>query len=498
MFTVMSVLNRTVMWLVSILTVLVVSVACASGSTIQSNTDAASNADNAARLNRSATETAVVSEILAQQAAPDAPAAPVVSASGPALARLEIRVLSTKELVFQPDKLDVEKAGVYEIAFVNEGNLPHALAFANGFELKAEAGQTTTASVDVPAGGLSFICSIPGHSDAGMKGAVSVGGQPVAAHPGDHQALIPVTGGGSSSAFVPDPGAPPPPFVDATAPELMPGTVHELYVPVIEKDMSLLPGLVQHVWTFNGTVPAPFIRVRVGDTLRIRFENLSTNALPHSLDFHSSEVAVNDEMRTINTGNEIFVELTMNYAGVWMYHCVTGPPVHHVGSGMFGMIIVEPKEGLPPADREFVLVQNEWYFGPQGGLISLEKAMAGAPSPDYMAFNGIPAQYMENPLKGEKGERLRFFVLNVGPNLESSFHIVGMVFDTVIKEGVSLLPGNQGNWGSQAVDLAPAQGAIVETIAPEDGIYEFVTHTFNFHDKGAQGLIQIGDGVPKP
>jgi nitrite reductase (NO-forming) len=164
---------------------------------------------------------------------------------------------------------------------------------------------------------------------------------------------------------------------------------------------------------------------------------------------------------------------------------------------MYGMILVEPKEGLPKVDKEFVLVQNEWYFRPQGQTISLAKASAGAPAPDLKAFNGIPDQYIDHPLKMNKGERGRIFVLNVGPNLESSFHIVGMVFDTVIKEGVPMTAKDPGHYGSQAVDLAPAQGAIVEFVAPEDGLYEFVDHVFNLHDRGAHGIIQVGDGVPK-
>jgi nitrite reductase (NO-forming) len=180
-----------------------------------------------------------------------------------------------------------------------------------------------------------------------------------------------------------------------------------------------------------------------------------------------------------------------------MYHCITGPPVMHVGSGMFGMMIVEPHEGLPRVDREFTLVQNEWYLGKPGEGISYSKASAAAAAPDYMAFNGVADQYANTPLKVKAGERVRMFVLNVGPNLESSFHIVGMVFHTVVKEGMILAKGNVGGYGSQAVDLAPAQGSFVEFDAPDDGLYPFVTHTFNFHDRGAHGMIQVGDGVPK-
>ena len=126
----------------------------------------------------------------------------------------------------------------------------------------------------------------------------------------------------------------------------------------------------------------------------------------------------------------------------------------------------------------------------------LTKAAAAAPAPDYVAFNGVANQYVDNPLDVDTGKRVRVFVLNAGPSIDSSFHIVGTIFDTVIKEGVSLAPGNAGNWGSQAVDLSPAQGAIVEFTMAEDGLYPIVTHAFNFVGRGALGLFQAGDGDP--
>ncbi len=112
-------------------------------------------------------------------------------------------------------------------------------------------------------------------------------------------------------------------------------------------------------------------------------------------------------------------------------------------------------------------------------------------------FNGVANQYKDAPLQVGTGERVRFFVLNAGPNVDSSFHIVGTIFDSVTKEGVSLVKGNDGNWGSQAVDLSPAQGAIIELTTKEDGLYPIVTHAFNFVGRGALGLLQAGDGDPK-
>src|SRR4029078_6027277 len=226
-----------------------------------------------------------------------------------------------------------------------------------------------------------------------------------------------------------------------------------------EKNITVAPGFVQAVWTFNGTVPGPVIRVHVGDTIRVHLKNPPTNKLAHSVDFHASQVAWNDEMTSINPGEEKLYEWRADYAGVWMYHCGTSPALHHIANGMYGMVIVEPKEGLPKVDKEFALVQSEWYLGPQGQPVSLTKASAAAPAPDYVVFNGVANQYKDNPLKVGTGEKVLIFILNGGPNVHSSFHIVGTIFNTVIKEGVILSPDNRDHYGSQAVDLAPAQGA---------------------------------------
>ena len=274
------------------------------------------------------------------------------------------------------------------------------------------------------------------------------------------------------------------------------GDLIDVELAMTERLMTVAEGYVQHVWTFGDTVPGPTIRTQVGDTVRVHLINPAENELSHSIDFHASQVAWNDEMRSIAPGEELVYEFTTDYAGVWMYHCGTDPVLHHIANGMFGMVITEPAGGLDPVDNEFYLVQNEWYLGPQGEASSFVKANVGAPSPDFVMFNGVAFQYRDGPIVVGTGERVRLFVLNVGPSIDSSFHIVGTIFDTVIKEGVFLTRGNDGNWGSQAVDLAPAQGAIIELETAEDGLYPIVTHAFNLPGRGALGLLQSGDGQP--
>jgi nitrite reductase (NO-forming) len=337
------------------------------------------------------------------------------------------------------------------------------------------------------------VCSIPGHAEAGMQGTITVAG--------GHQHDPNASASPSSAAnptMEPDPNAPEYTPRDPAAPPLAAGTLHKVDLVVKETTMTVAPGIVQSVWTFGDSVPGPILRVKVGDTVRITLKNPDTNKLPHSVDFHASLVAWNDEMRSINPGDELVYEFEAQYAGVFMYHCGTSPALHHIASGMFGMIIVEPEGGLPPVDHEFALVQSEWYLGEQGGLVSLDKASAAAPAPDFVVWNGIANQYKDHPIQVPVGETVRVFVLNAGPSVDSSFHVVGTIFEDVIKEGIHLERGNDGNWGSQAVDLSPAQGAIVEMHFDEDGLYPIVTHAFNFVGRGALGLFQAGDGGEMP
>jgi nitrite reductase (NO-forming) len=412
--------------------------------------------------------------------------------TGPVLDTLEITSI---DLGFSPNFFNVDKPGRYTVKLINKGQIVHDVVFPDGTKIVAQAGETQQADVMIGPEGVKFICSIPGHKESGMVGTISVGDK--AATGGNEEA-----GGGHGGPAVatdvqPDVNAPAYEVFNATAPKLLEAEVHDIDLVMVEKNMTVAKGFVQAVWTFGGTVPGPVIRVKVGDTVRIHLKNDPASKLPHSIDFHSSIVAWNDEMTSINPGEEKLYEFKAEYAGVWMYHCGTAPALHHIANGMYGMIIVEPKEGLPPVDKEFALVQSEWYLGPQGEPSSLTKAAAAAPAPDFIAFNGVANQYADNPIQIETGERVRVFVLNAGPSIDSSFHVVGTIFDTVIKEGVSLKPGNEGNWGSQAVDLSPAQGAIVEFAVAEDGLYPIVTHAFNFVGRGALGLFKAGDGEPK-
>jgi nitrite reductase (NO-forming) len=409
------------------------------------------------------------------------------TAGGEVLGQLEVNAV---DLGFEPKELSVEAAGRYGVTLKNDDAIPHDITFADGTTGVANPGESVALEVDVPDSGLTFICSIPGHADAGMQGAISVAGSTAGGGSDDHGGPAPATD------VEADPNAPAYTLYPADAPALLEGETHDIDLVIEEKLMTVGEGFVQAVWTFNGTVPGPVIRVKVGDTIRIHLVNPATSKLAHSIDFHASQVAWNDEMTSINPGEEKVYEWKADYAGVWMYHCGTSPALHHIANGMYGMVIVEPAEGLPEVDAEFAFVQSEWYLGPQGQPASLTKAAAAAPAPDFVVFNGVANQYLDNPVQVGTGDRVRVFVLNAGPSIDSSYHVVGTIFSAVTKEGIHLEVGNAGSWGSQAVDLSPAQGAIIEFEMPEDGLYPMVTHAFNFVGRGALGLFQAGDGDP--
>jgi nitrite reductase (NO-forming) len=423
-------------------------------------------------------------------ASPSPTATPVTSPAANTGAPIGTITISAFDIGFDPKTVDVAAPGVYTVTFHNTGAIAHDLTFADGTKFPAEAGQTATGTVTIPAGGTTFSCTVPGHAAAGMTGRVTVAGATPTPGADSHG------GPAASTDVAANPSAPPYELRDPVAPPLATGPVIDIDLVVQEKLMTVAAGYQQMVWTFNGSVPGPVIRVKVGDKIRVHLKNPATNTLSHSVDFHASQVAWNDEMTSIKPGQEKEYDWTAEYAGVWMYHCGTAPALHHIANGMYGMVIVEPAEGLPKVDKEFAIVQSEWYLGPQGEPTNLTKAASGNPAPDFVMFNGVANQYKDQPIQIGTGQRVRIFLLDAGPNIDSSFHIVGTIFDTVTKEGIHLVRNNAGNWGSQAVDLSPAQGAIIEFQTAEDGLYPMVTHAFNFVGRGALGLFQSGDGNP--
>lgn len=195
-------------------------------------------------------------------------------------------------------------------------------------------------------------------------------------------------------------------------------------------------------------------------------------------------------MRTIQPGESLTYNFTAERAGIWMYHCGTMPMTAHIANGMYGAVVIEP-DGLEPVDHTYLLVQAEYYLGAHdGGEADAEKIQAERA--DLVTFNGYADQYIHAPLEVTTGDRARFWVLNVGPNRASSFHIVGGQFDTVWFEGAYTLNRAVGT-GSQAMGMQAAQGGFVELTFPEAGHYTFVSHIMIDAERGARGTVRVTD-----
>ena len=273
---------------------------------------------------------------------------------------------------------------------------------------------------------------------------------------------------------------------DASIDAPLKGTTHDVNLEVTEETFEVDKGKFMHLWTFGGKVPGPVIRVTQGDTINFKLTNNGTTA--HSMDFHAAEIAPNRAYIDVQAGESFEFEWEAVQPGVYMYHCATPPVLHHIGNGMYGMVIVEPRGQQRPAAREYALVQSELYFGGQDKVGDLGKMTEE--DADWIVFNGHANQYVEDPLTAEPGELVRVYILNAGPSKWSAFHVIGTIFDWTWQEGVVGGP-------SQTVNIAPSQGAIVEFTMEEDGMYPFVTHAFGDAVKGAIGMFKAGDGGPE-
>jgi nitrite reductase (NO-forming) len=279
--------------------------------------------------------------------------------------------------------------------------------------------------------------------------------------------------------------------VDPSLPAIPAGAVKRFKVDVYEHVTKVSDELAPtEVWSYaingvehRGTGVSDPMVVEVGDRVRIDLVNGSSARMqvrmPHSIDYHSSEVNPGEAFKTISPGQKHSFEFVAKHPGVFMYHCATDPVLHHTGSGMVGAMIVKPK-GLAPVDREMWITQQEFYIGKPGGQADMQKMQAK--QPDVIAFNGYAAQYKTHPITVKRGERIRMFVMNAGPSIWSAFHVIGTVFDKTMVEGV------EGSH-AQTINLAPSQGGWVEFTLDEEGTYPFVTHAFGDMVKGAVGVL---------
>lgn len=252
-----------------------------------------------------------------------------------------------------------------------------------------------------------------------------------------------------------------------------------------ELPVRVSPSVVVAAWTFEGDVPGPILHVRQGDTIEFTLTN--EGAVAHSMDFHAAQVNPETAFRSVSTGESVSYTFRPRYPGAFLYHCGTAPVLMHIGTGMYGAIIVDPPEPLPPA-REFVLVQSEYYLsaGP-GGVSTFDYGKMATGLPDYVLFNGRPDQYIAEPIRVELGDRVRFYVVSAGPTYSCCFHVVGEQFEQVY---IGAPPDNPLR-GVQTFAVPAGGGMIFDLVADVPGKFPFVNHAFGHGQKGAIGFLEV-------
>lgn len=291
------------------------------------------------------------------------------------------------------------------------------------------------------------------------------------------------------------------PVVDAImthAPEVPPAIDRDhpakvrVKMETVEKTMTMEDGVEYHYWTFNGDVPGQMIRVREGDTVEVEFSNNPSSTVPHNVDFHAATgQGGGAEASFTAPGHTSTFSFKALQAGLYIYHCAVAPVGMHIANGMYGLILVEPKEGLPKVDKEFYIVQGDFYTkGKKGaqGLQPFDMDKAIAEQPEYVVFNGhVGSIAGDNALKAKAGETVRMYVGNGGPNLVSSFHVIGEIFDKVYVEGGKLI-----NENVQSTVIPAGGAAMIEFKVDIPGSYTIVDHSiFRAFNKGALGQLKV-------
>lgn len=278
-----------------------------------------------------------------------------------------------------------------------------------------------------------------------------------------------------------------PPSISADAPARSTQHLHHIRLEVSQRTIRIAKNVDYDAWTFGGAVPGPILRVTQGDT--VDFTLVNKAMMPHSMDFHAAEIAPSKYYTNVMPNDSIHYRFVAHVPGVFLYHCGTAPVAAHIANGMYGALIVDPVTPRPAA-REFVLVQSEFYLDSltpgKPRSLSWERLLGLAP--DFVVFNGRAAQYADNPIAVKAGELLRLYVVNAGPNRNSSFHVVGGIFERVFMDGSRSTPLQ----GVQTVAVPVGGASIFEIRLKQDGDYPFVTHAFADATKGAVGVFRVG------
>ena len=370
--------------------------------------------------------------------------------------------------------------------------------------LMTQGEEKTVEFVADKVGSFKYICSIPGHEQIGMTGTFEVSGEAAAveAAPTDTSAPAAVAEAEPAAESV---------SADAVsvvlAPNDLPAPIGDREPQTIDIDLVsqeidgvLADGTTYTYWTFNGTVPGPMIRVRVGDTVNLTLKNDASSANAHSIDLHAVTGPGGGAVATQTLpGEETTFTFKALNPGVYVYHCATPSVAHHISNGMYGLIVVEPEGGLPEVDREFYVMQGELYtaqkFGTAGHLGFNYDAMLDE-DPEYFIFNGSTTALTadETALRANVGETVRIFMGVGGPNFTSSFHVIGEIFDRVYNLA-SITSAPLTN--VQTVLVPPGGAAVVEFGLEVPGRYILVDHALSRMERGLAGFL-YAEGEENP
>jgi len=374
-------------------------------------------------------------------------------------------------------------------------------------------GSSTTVTFVVDKGGsFAYFCTLPGHRQAGMEGKFNATGEALAAAPAqaaESANYVNVSGpvvvnnaAETGADVVRDPTDLPAPFA-VRSPETV-----RIDLEAVEIDGQLADGTTYTYWTFNGKMPGPFFRVRVGDTIEVHMRNLTNSTMPHSVDFHAvTGPGGGATMTQTPPGEEtVFTAKALN-PGLYVYHCATPMVAQHIANGMYGLILVEPEEGLQVVDREFYVMQGEIYtkeaFGSTGHLTENTQALLNE-DPEYLVFNGAVGSLTDQkPLKANVGETVRIFFGVGGPNFTSSFHVIGEIFDRVYDQASLTSPALTN---VQTTTVPPGGATVVEFSLEVPGRYILVDHALARLQRGLAGFLiaegpehpEIFNGTPMP
>lgn len=375
-------------------------------------------------------------------------------------------------------------------------------------ELDVYSGQLTKAEesitiefVATQPGVFNYYCSVPGHRASGMEGILRIEGESgataeLATQPAQNNPSRPKAAPAAADAVsvIRHPADLPPPLA-GNAPQH-----HVVELTAVEIDGVLDDGTTFRYMTFNGQVPAPMLRMRVGDTMEIRVHNEIESMLQHSIDLHAvTGPHGGAELTQTLSGETSAFQFKALKPGLYVYHCATPSVVHHISSGMYGMILVEPEGGLPPVDHEFYIMQGEIYteqpFGTDGHLDFSHEKMLDE-DPEYYIFNGAAGALTldEYAMRAEVGDTIRIYFGVGGPNKISSLHLIGEIFDNVYDQASLTSPPLTG---VQTTLVPPGGATVVELTLETPGNFVLVDHALSRVERGLAAYLYV-EGDPNP